>query len=124
MRADHSYSAWFRLKSRKEQLSELEERVARLKAQLASVEKQSREIAQSVIVEEEQLRLALLNDPTPKEDVSFRVADGKRIKDYRFVYVGEETIDTPLGKVDTLHFELVLTAGQAVRIQGDRRAAR
>ncbi len=47
------------LKSRKEQLSELEQRVARLKAQLASVEKQSKEIAQSKIVEEEQLRLAL-----------------------------------------------------------------
>ena len=47
------------LKSRKEQLSELEERVARLKAQLASVEKQSKQQAQSKIVEEEQLRLAL-----------------------------------------------------------------
>ncbi|NNK37938.1 MAG: VWA domain-containing protein, partial [Xanthomonadales bacterium] len=47
------------LRSRKEQLSELEDRVARLKAQLASVEKQSKEIAQSVVVEEEQLRLAL-----------------------------------------------------------------
>jgi hypothetical protein len=47
------------LKSRKEQLSDLEQRVARLKAQLASVDKQSREIAQSKIVEEEQLRLAL-----------------------------------------------------------------
>jgi len=47
------------LKSRKEQLSDLEQRVARLKAQLASVEKQSKSIAQSKIVEEEQLRLAL-----------------------------------------------------------------
>jgi hypothetical protein len=47
------------LKSRKEQLSDIEQRVARLKAQLASVEKQSSEIAQSKIVEEEQLRLAL-----------------------------------------------------------------
>jgi hypothetical protein len=47
------------LESRKEQLSDLELRVARLKAQLASIEKQSREIAQSKIVEEQQLRLAL-----------------------------------------------------------------
>jgi hypothetical protein len=47
------------LKSRKEQLSDLQDRVARLKAQLASVDKQSKEIAQSKIVEEEQLRLAL-----------------------------------------------------------------
>lgn len=47
------------LKSRKEQISNLEERVARLKAQLASVEKQSKEISQSKITEEQQLRLAL-----------------------------------------------------------------
>ncbi len=55
--------------------------------------------------QQEQLRLNLLNDPTPREDISFRVADGKRVKDYQFVYVGEETIDTPLGPVNTLHFE-------------------
>jgi len=48
-----------RMKSRQEQLSELRERIARLRAQLASVEKQSRETAQSRNVEEEQLRLAL-----------------------------------------------------------------
>jgi hypothetical protein len=47
------------MKSRKEQLSDLELRVARLKEQLASVEKQSDEVAQSKAVEEEQLELAL-----------------------------------------------------------------
>ena len=55
--------------------------------------------------QQEQLRLWLLNDPTPRDDVNFRVADGKRIKDYRFVYIGEEVIDTPMGKVATLNFE-------------------
>ncbi len=47
------------LKSRKEQLSDLQERVARLKAQLASVERQSREVAQSKAVEEAELELAV-----------------------------------------------------------------
>jgi prefoldin subunit 5 len=47
------------LKSRKEQLSELQDRVARLRAQLASVDKQSKEIANTKILEVEQLRLAL-----------------------------------------------------------------
>ncbi len=47
------------LKSRKEQLSDLTERVARLKATLASVEKQQDEIAQSKAVEIEQLELAV-----------------------------------------------------------------
>ena len=55
--------------------------------------------------QQEQLRLSLLNDPTPKEDISIRVADGKRIKDYQLVFVGEETLSTPLGDVKTLHFE-------------------
>jgi len=47
------------MKSRKEQRSELTERVARLRAGLASVDKQSTEVSQSVITEEQQLRLAL-----------------------------------------------------------------
>lgn len=55
--------------------------------------------------QQEQLRLTLLNDPTPKEDISIRVADARRVKDYRLVYVGEETITTPIGSVSALHFE-------------------
>jgi len=55
--------------------------------------------------QQEQLRLFLLNDPTPKEDIAFRIADGKRIKDYQLNYVGEEVLDTPLGPLNTLHFE-------------------
>ena len=47
------------LKSRKEQLSDLIDRVARLKATLASVEKQNDEVAQSKAVEVEQLELAV-----------------------------------------------------------------
>ncbi len=47
------------MKSRREQLSELIERVARLRANLASVEKQSSEIANTMVQEKEQLRLAL-----------------------------------------------------------------
>lgn len=45
--------------SRKEQLSDLTERVARLKATLASVERQQDEVAQSKAVEIEQLELAV-----------------------------------------------------------------
>jgi len=55
--------------------------------------------------QQEQLRLFLLNDPTPKEDIAFRIADGRRIKDYQLIYVGEETLQTPLGPIKTLHFK-------------------
>ena len=48
-----------RLKSRKQQLSELTERVARLKAKLASVAKQSSQLSQSQSREKEQLQLDL-----------------------------------------------------------------
>lgn len=54
--------------------------------------------------QQEQLRLLLLNDPTPAEDVELRVADGKRIKDYLLSFVGKEQTETPLGTLDTLHF--------------------
>lgn len=47
------------LQSRKEQLSELTERVARLKAKLASVDKQSMQLSQSQSREKEQLQLVL-----------------------------------------------------------------
>jgi hypothetical protein len=57
--------------------------------------------------QQEQLRLSLLNDPTPKEDITIRVADGKRVKDYTLAFVGEEPLATPLGDVQTLHFERV-----------------
>lgn len=55
--------------------------------------------------QQEQLRLSLLNDSTPKEDMSFRVADGRKVKEYRLVYQGETRIETPMGWVETLHFE-------------------
>ena len=57
--------------------------------------------------QQEQVRLILLNDPTPKEDIVISVADGKRVKNYQLAYVGEEALDTPLGKIDTLHFRRI-----------------
>ncbi|AQA19880.1 hypothetical protein BST95_18125 [Halioglobus japonicus] len=57
--------------------------------------------------QQEQLRLFLLNDPTPKEDITIRVADGKRVKDYTLTFRGEEEIETPMGKFNTLHFERI-----------------
>lgn len=55
--------------------------------------------------QQEQLRLLLLNDSTPEEDVFIRIADGRKVKQYQLVFVGEEALDTPVGKVATLHFK-------------------
>jgi hypothetical protein len=82
-----------RLKSRKEQLSELEDRVARLKAQLAAVDKQSKEIAQSRIVEEEQLRLALqvlteeMERLAPQSSVSDQLVGGLPVDSEYIIFV-------------------------------------
>ncbi len=57
--------------------------------------------------QQEQLRLFLLNDPTPKEDIAVRIADGKRVKDYTLTYRGEEPIETPMGTFQSLHFERI-----------------
>lgn len=55
--------------------------------------------------QQEQLRLQLMAKENPRENLQVRIADGKRIRDYELVYVGEEVLDTPLGPVNTLHFE-------------------
>lgn len=55
--------------------------------------------------QQEQLRLTLLNDPTPREDMSFTVADGRKVKQYKLIYQGEERLETPMGWIKTLHFE-------------------
>jgi hypothetical protein len=53
----------------------------------------------------EQMRLLLLNNPAAGKNISLQVADGKRVKDYQVVLVAEETTETPLGPIQTLHFE-------------------
>lgn len=52
----------------------------------------------------EQLRLALLEDPDT-DSLTLKVADGKRVKDSNLVRVANEVLQTPLGPVETLHFE-------------------
>lgn len=55
--------------------------------------------------QQEQLRLHLMSKDNPRENISVRIADGKRVKDYELVYVRDEVLETPLGPVNALHFE-------------------
>lgn len=101
------------LKSRKEQLSELEERVARLKAQLASVEKQSKEIAQSVIVEEEQLRLALqvlteeMERLVPQDSVKNQLIGGVPVDSEYVIFVIDTSGSMQMAAWDRLRTEML-----------------
>lgn len=55
--------------------------------------------------QQEHLRLLMLNDPNPRDDLVITVADGRKVKDYKIEFVGEEIVETGLGPVNTLHFE-------------------
>jgi hypothetical protein len=57
--------------------------------------------------QQEQVRLFLLNDPTPEENLVIKVVDGRKTKDYELVFVAEEALPTSLGRIDTLHFRRV-----------------
>lgn len=46
-----------------------------------------------------QLQQDLLNG---QKNFSYQIADGGRLKDYKFITLGEEVLDTPLGKVNTV----------------------
>lgn len=49
------------------------------------------------------VRLALMLDlQDGREDLRYDVADGGQLKEYRFLRGGEETIDTPLGRLETV----------------------
>ena len=54
----------------------------------------------------EQFRLSLLHDPTTKRLLAKRV-DGRKVKEYRMEFVAEESLETALGSVQTLHFQRV-----------------
>ncbi|WP_241505791.1 DUF3108 domain-containing protein [Parahaliea mediterranea] len=54
--------------------------------------------------QQEHLRLLMLSDPNPRDDLVITVADGRKVKDYKIEFVGEETVETAVGPVKTLHF--------------------
>ncbi len=46
-------------------------------------------------------------EPPKAERFSTHVTDGKRLKEYEYRLVGRETLKTPMGKIETLHYEKV-----------------
>jgi hypothetical protein len=54
----------------------------------------------------EQFRLSLLHDPTAQR-LEVKRVDGRKVKEYRMEFVAEESLETALGSVQTLHFQRV-----------------
>jgi len=118
------------LKSRKEQLSDLEERVARLKAQLASVDKQSDEIAQSKIVEEEQLRLALqvlteeMERLVPQDSVKNQLIGGVPVDSEYIIFVIDTSGSMQVAawnklQTEMLHILNIYPAVKGIQVMND-----
>jgi hypothetical protein len=55
--------------------------------------------------QQEQMRLNLLRHGEPLEEMTFTVADGRKVRDIVLAFDGRETLQTPLGKVETLRYE-------------------
>lgn len=56
-------------------------------------------------------RFAFMFTPPDERGVRIALTDGRRVKAYRYRFLGRETLDTPLGPLDTRHFERVVDAG-------------
>ncbi|MGH8508675.1 MAG: DUF3108 domain-containing protein [Gammaproteobacteria bacterium] len=51
-------------------------------------------------------QIAIMRDlAAGKRDLAYQIVDGGEIKDYRFTYLGEETVATPLGKIRAVRLE-------------------
>jgi len=118
------------LKSRKEQMSELEQRVARLKATLASVEKQSKEIAQSVVVEEAQLRLAVqvlteeMERLVPQDSVKNQLIGGVPVDSEYIIFVIDTSGSMQVAawnklQTEMLHILNIYPAVKGIQVMND-----
>jgi len=57
------------------------------------------------MTQQEQMRLRLLQHSTAPQAMVLTVADGKRVKNHQLRLVGQERLETPMGEVDTVHYE-------------------
>ncbi|MFA0812811.1 DUF3108 domain-containing protein [Microbulbifer epialgicus] len=59
-----------------------------------------------------QIQLAL-DVASGKEDLQYQIADGKKIRNYTFAREGTETLDTPMGEIETIKVRRVRDADSA-----------
>ena len=57
--------------------------------------------------QQEQMRLELLRAEKPPQRISLSIVDGPRIKLKHFDLVESTVMDTPIGQLDTVHYQLV-----------------
>ncbi len=57
------------------------------------------------MTQQEQMRLRLMGETTAPKSLVLTVADGKRVKHHQLQLVANEKVRTPMGMVDTVHYE-------------------
>lgn len=57
--------------------------------------------------QQQQLRLTLMQSDVPPETLQFRVVDGAKISDKFWRRLPDETLQTPLGNIETVHYQAV-----------------
>ena len=57
--------------------------------------------------QQQQLRLTLMQSDVPPETLQFRVVDGAKISDKSWRRLPNETLQTPLGNIETVHYQAV-----------------
>ena len=57
--------------------------------------------------QQQQLRLTLMQTDTPPETLQFRVIDGAKISDKSWQRLPNETLQTPLGNIEAVHYRAV-----------------
>lgn len=57
--------------------------------------------------QQQQLRLTLMQSDAPPETLQFRVVDGAKISDKSWRRLPNETLRTPLGNIDAVHYQAV-----------------
>ncbi len=99
--------------SRKEQLSELRERIARLRANLASVDAQSKDISNTKVLEEEQLKLALqilsegMERLIPQDQVKSQLIGGVPVDSEYIIFVIDTSGSMQMAAWDRLQKEML-----------------
>ena len=99
--------------SRKEQLSDLLERIARLRANLASVEVQSEDISNTKVLEEEQLKLALqvlseeMERLQPRDAVENQLIGGVPVDSEYIIFVIDTSGSMQMAAWDKLQKEML-----------------
>ena len=55
--------------------------------------------------QQEQMRLNLLAQDEAMQEMKFKVADGRRVRNYTLTLLGQERLQTPVGEIDTLLYK-------------------